>query len=247
MNDTLRYCSLDPLYRKWHHNLLTFSLTYSFSEKYVLPLSHDEVVHGKHSLLDKMPGDYNQKFAGLRSLFGYMASHPGNKLMFMGGEFGQYIEWKYEDQLDWFLLDYEMHRKMKEYVKALNHFYKDNKCLWEDDDGWSGFHWICPDDVNQSVISFIRRGRKPKDYMIVLINFTPVHRPGYRIGVPNEKGFVEAFNSDDTRFGGSGILLQEVINTEPVPCHNFDQSVVISVPPLSAVFLRPHRPTRKKA
>lgn len=247
MNDTLRYYSLDPIFRKWHHNLLTFSLTYAFSEKYVLPLSHDEVVHGKHSLLDKMPGDYHQKFAGLRCLYGYMASHPGNKLTFMGGEFGQFIEWKYDDRLDWFLLDYELHRKMKDYVKALNHFYLENKSLWEDDEGWSGYNWISPDDSNQSIIAFLRKGRKPKDFMIVVINFTPVHRPDYRVGVPKEKGYEEVFNSDDISFGGSGIVTSSTIATESVPCHNFPQSVVLSVPPLSAVFIRPVRPTRKKA
>lgn len=247
MNDTLRYCELDPIYRKWHHNLLTFSLTYAFSEKYVLPLSHDEVVHGKHSLLDKMPGDYQQKFAGLRCLFGYMASHPGNKLTFMGGEFGQFIEWKFDDRLDWFLLDYDMHRKMKDYVKSLNHFYRENKALWEDDDGWSGYHWISPDDAGQSIVAFMRKGRKPKDYLLVVINFTPVHRPEYRMGVPKETGFVEALNSDDISFGGSGTVTGTEILPEPVPCHNFDQSVVLSVPPMSAVFLRPVRPTSKKA
>jgi len=247
MNDTLRYCSLDPIYRKWHHNLLTFSLTYAFSETYVLPLSHDEVVHGKHSLLDKMPGDYQQKFAGLRGLFGYMMAHPGSKLTFMGGEFGHFIEWKYDDQLDWFLLEYESHCKMKDYVRSLNHFYRDNSCLWEDDGGWSGYQWISPDDVNESMIAFMRKGRKAKDYILVVINYTPVHRPAYRLGVPKEKGFTEVFNSDDSSYGGSGLVNGEDIIPEAIPCHGFDQSVVLSIPPLAAVFYRPLRPTRKKA
>ncbi|HWT75296.1 MAG TPA: 1,4-alpha-glucan branching protein GlgB [Mobilitalea sp.] len=239
MNDTLKYCSLDPIYRKWHHNLLTFSLTYAFSEKYVLPLSHDEVVHGKHSLLDKMPGDYQQKFAGLRSLFGYMAAHPGNKLTFMGDEFGHFIEWKYDDQLDWFLLDYEMHRKMKDYVKALNHFYRDTNCLWEDDGGWNGYQWISPNDSDQSILSFMRKGTKPGDYVMVVINFTPVHRPQYRMGVPMEQGFTEIFNSDRKEFGGAGRVCTDIIPSESVPCHGFEQSVLLSVPPLSAVFYKP--------
>jgi 1,4-alpha-glucan branching enzyme len=239
MNDTLRYCSMDPIYRRWHHNLLTFSLTYAFSENFVLPLSHDEAVHGKHSLLDKMPGEYHMKFAGLRSLYGYMAAHPGKKLTFMGGEFGQFIEWKYDDQLDWFLLDYELHRKMKEYVKALNHFYRENACLWEDDRSWSGFRWISPNDSSQSLIAFMRNGRQPGDYMIVVINFTPVRRPQYRVGVPEEEGFMEVFNSDEQAFGGSGEVNKERITPEGIPCHGFEKSVVLSVPPLSAVFYRP--------
>lgn len=239
MNDTLRYCSMDPFYRSWHHNLITFSLTYAFSEQYVLPLSHDEVVHGKHSLLDKMPGDYSQKFAGLRCLFGYMASHPGNKLTFMGGEFGHFIEWKYDSQLDWFLLDYEMHRKMREYVKALNHFYQENTCLWEDDGGWNGYQWISPNDREQSIFAYMRKGYKPDNYMIVVINYTPVHRPYYRLGVPKEKGWKEVFNSDNKDFGGLGMECRDIITPEIVPCHDFEQSVVISLPPLSAVFYKP--------
>jgi len=239
MNDTLKYCSMDPLFRRGSHNLLTFSLSYAFTEKFVLPLSHDEVVHGKHSLLDRMPGDYPQKFAGLRGLFGYMIAHPGDKLTFMGGEFGQYIEWKYDNQLDWFLLEYEMHRKMKDYVKALNHFYLENSCLWEDDNGWNGYNWISPNDSDQSIIAFVRKGSKPKNYMIVVVNFTPVHRPVYRMGVPKEKGFFEAFNSDSQEFGGSGIVCNEMIIPENIPCHDFEQSVVLSIPPLSAVFYKP--------
>jgi 1,4-alpha-glucan branching enzyme len=239
MNDTLKYCSMDPIYRKWNHNLLTFSLSYAFSENYILPLSHDEVVHGKHSLLDKMPGDYSQKFSGLRSLYGYMAAHPGKKLTFMGGEFGQFIEWKYEDKLDWLLLEYEMHRKMKDYVKALNHFYQNNPCLWEDDDGWSGFQWISPDDTNQSIVAFMRRSRTPGDYLLVVVNFTPVYRPQYRMGVPKAEGFIEIFNSDDQNFGGSGNVCGQMITLEDIPCHNYEQSITLQVPPLAAVFYKP--------
>lgn len=239
MNDTLRYCSMDPIYRKWNHNLMTFSLTYAFSEHFILPLSHDEVVHGKHSLLDKMPGDYNMKFAGLRTLFSYMIAHPGKKLTFMGGEFGQFIEWKYDSGLDWLLLDYEMHRKMKDFVKALNHFYLENACFWENDDDWDGFRWISPDDCDWSVFAFMRMGHAPGEYIIAVFNFTPVYREQYRIGVPKEIGFFEIFNSDMTQFGGSGIVDEDVIPVENVPCHGFEQSITLSLPPLSAVFYKP--------
>ena len=239
MNDTLKYTSMDPLFRKGNHNLLTFSLTYAFSENYILPLSHDEVVHGKHSLLEKMPGDYQQKFAGLRSLYGYMTAHPGKKLTFMGGEYGQFIEWKISDKLDWHLLDYAMHHKMKDYVKALNHFYLKNPCLWEDDNDWSGFQWISPNDCSQSVLAFMRKSRTPGEYIIAIINFTPVYRQEYRIGVPKESGFLEIFNSDDQSYGGTGIVCKEVISVDNVPCHDFEQSIIVALPPLSAVFYKP--------
>jgi len=245
MNDTLRYCSMDPIFRKWNHNSLTFSLTYAFSENYILPLSHDEVVHGKHSLLDKMPGDYNMKFAGLRTLYSYMAAHPGKKLTFMGGEFGQFIEWKYDTGLDWLLLDYEMHQKTKDFVKALNHFYSENPCLWEDDNDWSGFQWISSDDCNQSVLVFMRKGRTTGEYIIAVVNFTPVHRVQYRIGVPKEKVFVEIFNSDEVQYGGTGIVGGDTIQVEKVPCHGFEQSIMLSIPPLSAVFYQPKKSVKR--
>jgi 1,4-alpha-glucan branching enzyme len=246
MNDTLKYCSMDPYFRRWNHNLLTFSLTYAFSENFILPLSHDEVVHGKHSLLDKMPGDYQQKFAGLRSLYGYLTAHPGKKLTFMGGEFGQFIEWKYEDQLDWLLLNYESHQKMKDYVKALNHFYLSTPCLWEDDGGWDGFRWISPDDRDYSMLAFMRMSHKPGEYIIAVINFTPVCRQDYRLGVPKADGFKEIFNTDEKAFGGSTAVNRKKILPEDVPCHGFDQSVTLKVPPFSAVFYKPVK-TRKKS
>jgi 1,4-alpha-glucan branching enzyme len=239
MNDTLRYTSMDPVYRKWNHNLLTFSLTYAFSENYILPLSHDEVVHGKRSLLNKMPGEYHQKFAGLRSLFGYMMAHPGKKLTFMGGEFGQFIEWKYDAGLDWLLLDYELHQKMQDYVKALNHFYVDQPALWEDDNGWSGFEWICADDNNQSVLTFLRKSRNPEDYLLVVVNFTPLERTDYRIGVPKTKGFQTIFHSDDADYGGDGYKSKDVIKTEKVPCHGLEQSITLRIPPSSVAFYKP--------
>ncbi|MGB4659710.1 MAG: alpha amylase C-terminal domain-containing protein, partial [Mobilitalea sp.] len=183
----------------------------------------------------------NQKFAGLRTLFGYMAAHPGKKLTFMGGEFGQFIEWKYDDKLDWFLLDYEMHRKMQIYVKALNHFYLEHTCLWEDDNGWSGFEWIAPDDYNNSVIAFLRKGRSPKDEMVAVFNFTPINRPGYRIGVPKAKSYKEVFNSDHISFGGTGTMKEDIIMVEKVTCHQYGQSITISLPPMSAVFYQSTR------
>ncbi len=239
MNDTLKYCSIDPLFRKGSHNLLTFSLTYAFSENYILPLSHDEVVHGKLSLLNRMPGDYQQKFAGLRSLLGYMMAHPGKKLVFMGGEFGQFIEWKYDDSLDWFLLDYDMHMKMKDYVNALNHFYLKNSCLWEDDGGWKGFEWICVDDSDRSLIAFIRKTSIGKDIMVVVINFTPVCWNDYILGVPKASGYKLMFNSDLICFGGTGMTLCDIAVVKEEPCHGFRQSVSLTIPALSVTFYKP--------
>jgi 1,4-alpha-glucan branching enzyme len=239
MNDTLKYFSLDPYFRKWNHDLLTFSLHYAFSENFILPLSHDEVVHGKHSLLDKMPGDYNQKFSGLRILFAYMIAHPGKKLTFMGGEFGHFIEWKFDDKLDWHLLGYEMHQKMREYVRELNYFYRDNPCLWEDDNGWSGFRWIEANDKDMSVISLLRMGRTPDEFILVVINFTPVLRQQYRIGIPYAIGYQEIFNSNEQKYGGSGALENEIIAVETIPLHQYEQSISLYIPPLSAVFYKP--------
>ncbi|NLC43076.1 MAG: 1,4-alpha-glucan branching protein GlgB [Clostridiales bacterium] len=239
MNDILKYITIDPIHRKWNHSLLTFSLMYSFSENFILPLSHDEVVHEKRSLLDKMPGDYWNKFAGLRALYGFMASHPGKKLLFMGGEFGQFIEWKYDDSLDWHLINYDMHGKMHSYVKELNHFYLDNPCLWEIDHSWDGFEWIDPNDYNHSILSFVRRGKNPRDLIISVINFTPVPRHDYRIGVPPAKGYTEVFNSDHIIYGGSGVYNESELEVEKIPWHKFQQSISISIPPLAAMYLKP--------
>lgn len=238
MNDTLKYSSLDPIFRKQHHDLLTFSLTYSFSEHYILPLSHDEVVHEKRSLIDKMPGDYKQKFAGLRSLYGYMIAHPGKKLLFMGGEFGQFIEWRFDNSLDWHLLSYEMHQKMQDYVKELNHFYLRNPQLWEEDDSWSGFHWIDPDDRSQSVLSFLRMGTVPNDFLVIVVNFTPVPRYQYRIGLPQAGSYKKVFNSDEERFGGNGLAIIDEVETEDIEYHNFKQSITLTIPPLSVLYYR---------
>ena len=247
MNDTLRYTSLDPIYRKWNHNLLTFSLTYAFSENYILPFSHDEVVHGKCSLLNKMPGFYHQKFAELRCLLGYMMAHPGKKLTFMGAEFGQFIEWRYDVGLDWLLLDYEMHQKMHHYVKALNHFYREHPSLWEDDYSWGGFEWISADDYNQSIFVFMRKSRKPENYLLVVVNFTPIARDNYRIGVPKGKGFRNIFHSDDIEYGGNRYKKDELIKPEKLPWHGWEQSILLSVEPSSIAFYQPVLPQKKRA
>ena len=238
MHDILDYMSNDPIYRKWNHDKLTFSMMYAFSENYILPLSHDEVVHGKKSLIDKMPGDYWQRFANLRLLFSYMITHPGKKLLFMGGEFGQFIEWKYYDSLDWHLLEYEMHYKLQQFVKEINHLYINQKSLWEIDDSWDGFKWIDAKNHDQSTISYIRIGKSKYDYIIVILNFTPVVRENYRIGVPDYGEYVEILNSDKTRFGGSGQLNIDPIKSEDLPWHNFPYSMCIKTPPLGASFFK---------
>ncbi|MDI6617800.1 MAG: 1,4-alpha-glucan branching protein GlgB [Clostridiales bacterium] len=239
MNDILSYMSTDPIFRKWKHNNLTFSMTYAFSEKYILPLSHDEVVHGKKSLLNKMYGDYKQKFAGLRTLYGFMMAHPGKKLLFMGGEFGQFIEWRFDTKLDWNLLGFEMHSKIREYVRDLNHFYLNESSLWERDNGWDGFKWIEPNDFEQSVISFIRIGKDPKNILIAVCNFTPVKRENYRIGVIYPGEYCEALSSDDVKYGGSGKIDRSNIIAQSIPCHGMRYSISIKIPPVSAVFFKP--------
>ena len=239
MNDMLRYMSLDPIYRKWNHDKVTFSFMYAFSENFVLPLSHDEVVHGKCSLISKMPGDYWQKFAGLRTFFAYWIAHPGKKLLFMGGEFGQFIEWNYDDSLDWHLpQQYPMHKKMLEYSRALNKFYCDHKALWQVDFDWNGFQWIDCNDNENSIVSFIRKAEDPSDYLVAVCNFTPEVRHGYRIGVPEKGSYIEVFNSDDEAFGGSGVKNEGEIKTEDVKWHDRDQSIVLTIPPMATIYLR---------
>lgn len=237
MNDLLRYMQMDHAHRKWHHHLLTFSFMYAFSENYILPLSHDEVVHGKRSLLNKMPGDYWQKFANLRLLYGYMIAHPGKKLLFMGGEFGQFIEWNEDQSLDWHLLDYEMHQKFKDYVKALNHFYRAERNLWELDHEERGFQWIDPHDYSQSIVTFMRKGQDQKDFLIIVCNFAPVVREGYRIGVPCLGEYYEVFNSDLRIYGGSG-QVNSLAVAQDTPWHNQPFSVEMKVPPLAVVYLK---------
>jgi 1,4-alpha-glucan branching enzyme len=246
MNDTLDYMEHDPVYRKWEHNKLTFSSMYSQSENYVLPMSHDEVVHGKKSLLDKMPGDYWQKFANLRLLYTYMYAHPGKNLVFMGGEFGQFIEWNYKQSLDWLLLDYEKHQLTQDFMQELNQVYRKEKALWELDHEHEGFRWIEADDYEQSVISFIRRSENEAQQLVVLLNFTPVPRDDYRIGVPGPGEYELLLNSDQKVFGGSDYETAARVKTEEIPFHGFDYSISINLPPLSGIYLKYKKETKKK-
>lgn len=238
MNDILRYMEIDPINRKWHHILLTFSMWYAYSENFILPLSHDEVVHGKKSLLNKMPGDYWKKFANLRVLLGYMMAHPGKKLLFMGGELGQFTEWKYQDQLEWFLLDFEMHKKLHDYVKKLNWFYLKEEALWSLDYDRKGFQWIDPHDYSQSIITFLRKGKKGS-FLIVVCNFTPVVRYGYRVGVPQLGKYREIFNSDHVDYGGSGQLNYGPLEAWEGKWHNQPYFLEMKIPPLAVSVLEP--------
>ena len=246
MNDCLRYFSLDGIYRKYNHNNLTFSFFYAFSENFVLPISHDEVVHGKCSLLNKMPGSYEEKFAGVRSFMGYMMAHPGKKLMFMGQEFGQFIEWNYKQGLDWLLLDYEMHRKLQNYVKTLNKFYTDTPAMWQIDYDWEGFNWISNDDINNSVIAFRRIDRNGNE-IIAVCNFTPVERGDYRIGVPRAGSYRVLLNSDAEEFGGSGRGTTGSVRSKKIPMHGHDNSITLTLPGLSVLYLKVPAPRKKKA
>jgi len=238
MHDTLDYMSKEPIHRKFHHNQLTFSIMYAFSENFVLPISHDEVVHGKGSVLGKMPGDEWQKFANLRLLYGYMWAHPGKKLLFMGGEFAQGWEWYHEKSLDWHLLEYPFHLGVKRWVEDLNRFYRREPCLYELDFDSDGFRWIDCNDWESSVISFVRRGASTEDVVLVVLNFTPVPRPHYRIGAPRQGFWAEILNSDAHLYGGSGWGNQGGLQTTPEPCHGHDQSLLVNVPPLAAVFFK---------
>ena len=235
MNDMLSYMSIDPLFRAGNHNKVTFSFFYAFSENFVLPISHDEVVHGKGSLINKMPGEYKDKFANLRTFYGYMMAHPGKKLLFMGQEFAQFSEWNEAKGLDWMLLEYDSHRQMEAYVRDLNHFYTEHPELWEVDYSWEGFQWIVPDDNQQSVIAFLRRDAKGKMIMVVC-NFNPIERVDYQMGVPNPGTYKELLNSDDVKYGGGGVH-NPAKRTRKKPLHGFDQSIQLTLPPLSTVYL----------
>jgi len=239
MNDTLRYMEMDPVYKKYHHELITFSFMYAFSENFILPLSHDEVVHGKKSLLDKMPGDLWQKFAGLRTLYAYYMIHPGKKLLFMGSEFGQGLEWRYAYGLEWELLEVEPHIAMKQYVKSINNLYKDEKALYEIDTSYDGFDFIDPHNNEQSVVVLMRKGKKSEDFIIAVINFTPVVHYDYKIGVPHAGTYEEVFNSDDKAYGGSGETMDGAeLFAKHEKWHNKDYQITIKVPPLGATFIK---------
>lgn len=244
MNDCLRYFSLDGIFRKFNHDCLTFSLFYAFSENFVLPISHDEVVHGKHSLIDKMPGTYEEKFAGVRSFMTYMMAHPGKKLMFMGCEFGQFIEWNYKQQLDWLLLDYDSHRMLRDYVRELNRFYLANAPLWEIDYDWEGFSWLVSDDSANSVIAFERFDRSANG-IIAVCNFTNVTREKYRIGVPSPGTYRVMLSSDNVSFGGTGKSTEGSVRAKKIPSHGYEYSIELDIAGLSAMYLR--NTSRKKA
>jgi 1,4-alpha-glucan branching enzyme len=248
MNDTLRYMKEDPIYRKYKHNTLTFSMTYAFSENYILPLSHDEVVHLKGSLLNKMPGDYFWKFAGARVLRGYQMAHPGKKLSFMGAELGQFTEWNFNKDIDWILLDHEMHQKIHLFYKELNHFYKEHSELWADDLSWEGYQWIQPDDGDSSVLAFRRIDPKKGKELICVLSFTPVCRDDYRLGLPKEGTYEPVFCSDDWRYGGTNQLPHEV-KSEPIGYREYQHSGLFRIPPMSVTFYarKSERPGRKKA
>jgi len=238
MHDTLEYMAKDSIYRKYHHNNLTFRLLYAFFENFILPLSHDEVVHGKRSLLDKMPGDYGQKFANLRLLLGYMYAQPGKKLLFMGGEFGQWWEWTHDQSLDWHLLDYPSHSGLKRWVEDLNRLYRSQPPLYELDFDPVGFEWVDCNDVEQSVVSFIRKARSTNDIILIVSNFTPVTRFNYRVGVSQSGFWRELLNSDAKEYGGSGQGNLGGVAALPIPFHGRPYSLTITLPPLSAVFFK---------
>ena len=238
MNDTLEYCKTDFPFRSYHHNKLTFSMAYGFSERFILPLSHDEVVHGKLSLMGRMPGDYWRKFAGLRLLALYQITHPGGKLSFMSTEYGPFIEWREYESLEWFLLDYPTHQMHQDYVKQLNRLYQNTPALWQDDHSWEGFHWLDADDSAQSILLFRRTGREKTKAVTVLLNFQPEVYSDFRIGVPYPGQYQELLSSDATAFGGSGKGNPDILKAEPVPCHGEKWSVRVTVPPIGGILLQ---------
>jgi len=239
MHDTLKYMSLDPIHRKYHHNQLTFRMVYAFTENFVLPLSHDEISHGKASLLGKMPGDDWQKFANLRVLFGYMYTQPGKKLLFMGGEFGQWSEWNHDAGLEWSLLEHRPHQGLQRWVRDLNTFYRGERALHELDCASEGFQWIDCNDSEQSTLAYLRCGRAPEDVVAVVCNLTPVPRHNYRLGVPRAGRWTEILNSDAPLYGGSGQGNLGGVRSVPVSYHGHPQSIVVMLPPLAVVVFRP--------
>jgi len=247
MHDTLDYMAMDPIYRRYHHDKLTFSMMYAFSENYILAYSHDEVVHGKRSMLDKMSGDYEQKFASLRTLYGYQFGHSGKKLMFMGSEFGQFIEWNEHQELDWLLLAYPRHDEMRRYVKELNHLYTASPALWQNDHGWDGFQWLNVDDRDRSSIAFLRMAPGQKSWIVCVCNFTPVRYDGFQIGLPEKGTLREILSSDEARFGGGDVRNDGTIHSTDEPFLNMEHSARLTLPAMSALFFE-YKPvkTRKK-
>jgi len=235
MHDMLSYMQMDSFFRKWNHDKLTFSLLYAFSEHYILPFSHDEVVHGKLSMLGKMAGDYWQKFAQLRLLYAYQLAHPGKKLTFMGMELGQFIEWRFDESLDWLLLDYPKHAEMQRFTKEINHFYRSTPSLFACDDDWFGFEWVTVNDSTHSVCSFLRRDNKG-NAILAVFNFTPVPWDNYRMGVPGAGRYTEALSTDMPRFGGTGQYENHTLRTKEEPMDRFPHSLMMKLPPYGAAY-----------
>jgi 1,4-alpha-glucan branching enzyme len=246
MNDTLKYASQDPVHRKYHHDKLTFSIMYAFKENFVLPLSHDEVVHGKGSLHGKMPGDEWQKNANLRTLFGYMYGHPGKKLLFMGNEFGQWKEWNHDENLEWHYLEHPSHGGLQKWVKDLNHLYRKERSLHELDFSPDGFQWIDFHDWGKSIISFIRRAKDPDDFMVFVFNFTPVTRYDYEISVPRGGMYQEVLNSDSEQYWGSNVGNFGSVHAHPVSGEEAHYLITLNIPPLGTAILKPEEVKKKR-
>jgi 1,4-alpha-glucan branching enzyme len=238
MHDMLNYFSQDPVHRKYHHNNITFSFLYAFTENFVLPISHDEVVHGKSSLLQKMPGDEWQQFANVRAFLGYMYTHPGKKLLFMGSEIGVREEWNYNSSMPWHLLTFDPHRKLQAYMRALNQLYRSEPALYEVDFHYSGFEWVDFHHSEGSVIAFIRRSDQGRSWVFIACNFTPVVRQGYRLGVPEKGLYEEILNSDAGAFGGGNVGNGGMISTDSIASHGHPQSICLTMPPLAVVVLK---------
>ena len=236
MHDTLDYMALDPIYRKYHHDKLTFSMMYAFSENYILAYSHDEVVHGKRSMLDKMSGDYDRKFDSLRTLYAFQFAHPGKKLTFMGSEFGQFIEWNWQQPLDWLLLEYPKHAAMQRFVRELNHIYTSTPALYQIDHSWDGFQWLNVNDRDRSAVAFMRMAPQQRSYLVCVCNFTPVPVEGFVIGLPEKGTLTELISSNENRFGGNGVHRSEPIKASSEPFVNLPCSAAIDLPPMSAVY-----------
>ena len=237
MNDTISYNQTDPFFRKGVHNKLTFSMMYAYSENYILPISHDEVVHGKRSMIGKMPGDYEQQFDNLRLFYAYMYAHPGKKLLFMGNEIAQFIEWRYYEQLDWLLLQYDKHIRFQEFMKKLNWLYKEESPFWELDNTWDGFQWINADDSSQNCLSFIRKDRLGNN-IVCIFNFAPVERKLYRIGVPSKGEYSVILDTSNVQFGGSNSDPFKKYVSVKEESNGFKYSLDVNLAPMSALYIR---------